>query len=297
MKFGGSVLRIEEVRTERPLAATLLALREWLRRGDIDRAGLLNLEAASEDARVDDSPERTRPTAGVERTIRVDAARLDHQLDLVGELWMKSGKKVAFEVSGEEPELGRTVVEKVADPLVRLARNAIDHGPRGLPREDETPSDAELFAMICEPGFSTAAQVTEPSGRGVGMDAVRRNINAMGGALEIQSESDLGTRLSMNLPLTLAVIDGMLVSGGAERYVIPTLSMAKLAEPRASDIATGLAETPGASGCTTLSDGRVDQALDIGGLLRLARSKTTAAPRAATGRAQRVRSENAAGAT
>jgi two-component system chemotaxis sensor kinase CheA len=96
--------------------------------------------------------------------------------------------------------------------------------------------------LICQPGFSTATKVTALSGRGVGMDVVKRNIVAMGGSLEIRSESGKGTCLSMKLPLTLAVIDGMLVRAGNERYVIPTLSVVRLVEPRPADI-TSVLET------------------------------------------------------
>lgn len=201
----------------------------------------------------------------------------------------KCGKEVIFEAIGEETELDRTLVERMADPLVHLMRNAIDHGlesdplervrrgkpsagrvclrashrsgniyieveddgrglnraaiiekavQRGLLRSDETPDDRELFALICLPGFSTVSQVTAMSGRGVGMDVVKRNISAMGGSLEIRSESGQGTCFAMKLPLTLAVIDGMLVRAGGERFVIPTLSVLRLVAPRPADIST-----------------------------------------------------------
>jgi two-component system chemotaxis sensor kinase CheA len=199
----------------------------------------------------------------------------------------KCGKQVVFEAFGEDTELDKTLVEKVADPLVHLVRNAIDHGlesdaeertrrgkpeagrialrafhrsgqifieveddgrglnraaiiekaiQRGLISKDDIPEEREIFALICQPGFSTAAKITALSGRGVGMDVVKRNIVAMGGSLEIRSESGKGTCLSMKLPLTLAVIDGLLVRAGNERYVIPTLSVVRVLEPRPADI-------------------------------------------------------------
>ena len=294
----------------------------------------------------------TRAPEGGERTIRVDAGRLDHLVDLVGELVItesmvtrsatagennardlkrhmlrldkitrelqelagslrmvpvqglfrkmarlardtakKCGKEVIFDTVGEETELDKTVVEKVADPLVHLVRNAIDHGlepdpderlrqgktaagrvqlrafhksgkifieveddgrglnraaiidkavQRGLLRKDEVPEDREIYSLICQPGFSTATKITALSGRGVGMDVVKRNIVSMGGSLEIRSEAGKGTCFAMKLPLTLAVIDGMLVRAGRERYVIPTLSVVRLVEPRRADITSVL---------------------------------------------------------
>jgi two-component system, chemotaxis family, sensor kinase CheA len=293
-----------------------------------------------------------RPTESAERTIRVDANRLDHLVDLVGELVItesmvtratasgesqgrdlrrhmlrldkitrelqelagslrmvpvqglfrkmarlardtakKCGKEVSFETTGEDTELDKTVVEKVADPLVHLIRNAIDHGlesdpdertrqgkpsagqvhlrafhkggmifieveddgrglnraaiiekavQRGLLRRDEVPEERDIYTLICQPGFSTAAKITALSGRGVGMDVVKRNIVSMGGSLDIRSEAGKGTCFAMKLPLTLAVIDGMLVRAGRERYVIPTLSVVRLVEPRPGDVTSVL---------------------------------------------------------
>jgi two-component system chemotaxis sensor kinase CheA len=199
----------------------------------------------------------------------------------------KCSKEVIFETSGEDTELDKTVVEQIADPLVHLVRNAIDHGlesdpderigrgkpragrlqlrafhkgglifieveddgrglnreaiiekavQRGLLRNDEAVEDGDIFALICQPGFSTVAKVTALSGRGVGMDVVKRNIVAMGGSLDIRSQPGKGTCFAMRLPLTLAVIDGVLVRAGYQRYVIPTLSVVRLVEPRPADI-------------------------------------------------------------
>lgn len=86
-------------------------------------------------------------------------------------------------------------------------------------------SDQEIFKLIFQPGFSTAAKVTDISGRGVGMDVVKRNIDAMRGHLDIESKFGKGTKFSMKLPLTLAIIEGMLVSIADERFIIPTLSV------------------------------------------------------------------------
>ena len=82
-------------------------------------------------------------------------------------------------------------------------------------------SDAEVWQLILAPGFSTAEQVTDVSGRGVGMDVVKRNITAMGGTVDIRSGKGFGTTISISLPLTLAILDGMSISVGEEIYILP----------------------------------------------------------------------------
>ena len=98
--------------------------------------------------------------------------------------------------------------------------------------------DREVWQLIFAPGFSTAAEVTEVSGRGVGMDVVKRNIEALRGTIEITSNEGKGTTFSIRLPLTLAVIDGMVVRVGTERYIIPTLSIVSSVRPQAGDLST-----------------------------------------------------------
>ncbi len=107
---------------------------------------------------------------------------------------------------------------------------------RGLVREGENLSDREIFNMIFEAGFSTAKKVTEVSGRGVGMDVVRRNIEELRGTVEIISEKGKGSTFSIKLPLTLAIIEGMVILVGGEHYIIPTLSVVRLIRPRPEDI-------------------------------------------------------------
>jgi two-component system chemotaxis sensor kinase CheA len=82
-------------------------------------------------------------------------------------------------------------------------------------------TDAEVWMLIFEAGFSTADQITEVSGRGVGMDVVKRNITSMGGRVEIDSMTGVGTRMTVRLPLTLAILDGMSVAAGRDTYIIP----------------------------------------------------------------------------
>jgi two-component system chemotaxis sensor kinase CheA len=101
-------------------------------------------------------------------------------------------------------------------------------------------SDSEVFDFIFAPGFSTAQEVTDVSGRGVGLDVVRRNVEALRGRVEIESRCGQGTTFRIRLPLTLAIIDGMVVRSGDERYVVPTLSILRMFRPRADDVASVL---------------------------------------------------------
>lgn len=109
---------------------------------------------------------------------------------------------------------------------------------RGLIKPDATLEEAEVLALIFAPGFSTAEVVTEVSGRGVGMDVVQRNIEKLRGKVEIQSIPGEGTTFTIVLPLTLAIIDGMLVGVGSERYILPTLSVRESFRPRPGMVTT-----------------------------------------------------------
>jgi two-component system chemotaxis sensor kinase CheA len=207
---------------------------------------------------------------------------------LVRDLARKSGKQVRLETVGEDTELDRTIVEDLADPLLHMVRNAVDHGielpderraagkpetgcvslrashlagnivleiaddGRGLNRQrilskamelgkiDESRelSDAEVGQLIFQPGFSTANTVTDVSGRGVGMDVVRRRLERMRGRIEMQSAPGLGTRFVLRLPLTLAIIDGLLVGVGAERYIVPIFAVRETLRPAVNTISS-----------------------------------------------------------
>ena len=100
----------------------------------------------------------------------------------------------------------------------------------GLIQSDTHISNKELFNLIFEPGFSTASQVTDVSGRGVGMDVARKNIESLGGFIAVDSEPGLGCTFTLKLPLTLAIIEGLLVSVGQECYVIPLTTVKKCVE-------------------------------------------------------------------
>mgnify|MGYP001251453861 CR=1 FL=1 len=206
--------------------------------------------------------------------------RLVH--DLSGEL----GKEIEFVTSGEETELDKTMIEQLADPLVHLIRNAVDHGledaatrlasgkpahgtvrlaadyagaevaitlsddgaglnaariraraeEAGLLQPDEPIEEAELFKMIFHAGFSTAREVTSLSGRGVGMDVVKRTIDGMRGSIDLVSTPGAGTTVRLRLPLTLAIVEGLLIRIGDERYSIPLAAVEECVElPQSAD--------------------------------------------------------------
>jgi two-component system chemotaxis sensor kinase CheA len=190
------------------------------------------------------------------------------------------GKEIQLVVRGEDTELDKTVVERIADPLTHLVRNAMDHGiesaevrvargkpasgtvtlnayhdsgsivievsddggglkrdkilakamQRGLVEEGRSLTDSEVFAFIFEAGFSTADKVTNLSGRGVGMDVVKRNITALRGSVSISSEEGRGTTITVRLPLTLAIINGFQVAVGKSSFVLPLDSIEECVE-------------------------------------------------------------------
>ena len=95
-----------------------------------------------------------------------------------------------------------------------------------------------MWNLIFEPGFSTAQEVTDVSGRGVGLDVVKRNIEALRGKIELQSEPGEGSVFKIRVPLTLAIIDGMVILVGDERYIVPTISIVRSLRPRKEDLST-----------------------------------------------------------
>jgi two-component system chemotaxis sensor kinase CheA len=196
---------------------------------------------------------------------------------LVRRLTEETEKRVRLEISGEETELDKMVIEEVSDPLVHIIRNAVDHGietveerrrlkkpeegrlrlsayhesnhvvieveddgrgidlkllkdtavAKGIFTEIELDrmNTKELMSIIMKPGFSTATQVTKTSGRGVGMDVVKKNIEKLNGIIEIDSTVGVGTRFRIKIPLTLAIIQALLVRVGAEIFTIPLTSV------------------------------------------------------------------------
>jgi len=207
---------------------------------------------------------------------------------LVRDLSRQFGKQVAMETEGDEIELDRTIVEGLADPLMHMVRNAMDHGietpaereasgknpnarlllkahhqagqvvieiaddgrgldaakikakavEKGLLAPEKELSESETYNLIFEPGFTTAAKVTNVSGRGVGMDVVRRHIEKLRGRIEIRSKTGHGAQFLLKLPLTLAIIDGLVVGVGTERYIVPLFAVREMFRPGAETIWT-----------------------------------------------------------
>ncbi|CAJ99281.1 chemotaxis histidine kinase/response regulator CheAY2 [Helicobacter acinonychis] len=291
-----------------------------------------------------DREENKAPSIGVEQTVRVDVRRLDHLMNLIGELVLgknrliriysdveerydgekfleelnqvvssisavttdlqlavmktrmqpvgkvfnkfprmvrdlsrELGKSIELIIEGEETELDKSIVEEIGDPLIHIIRNSCDHGiepleerkrlnkpetgkvqlsaynegnhivikisddGKGLDpamlkekavekgviseRDAESMSDREAFNLIFKPGFSTAKAVSNVSGRGVGMDVVKTNIEKLNGIIEIDSEVGVGTTQKLKIPLTLAIIQALLVGVQEEYYAIPLSSV------------------------------------------------------------------------
>lgn len=163
---------------------------------------------------------------------------VDHGIEDSAEARRAVGKPEVGRIELHAFHRGGSIVIEIKDDgkgldKQRILQKAYD---RGLLREGEVPPDRDIYNLIFEPGFSTAKQVTDISGRGVGMDVVRRNVEELRGTCEIQSEPGKGSDFSIKLPLTLAIIDGMVVSCGSEHYIIPTLSVVRLVRPQEADI-------------------------------------------------------------
>ncbi|MCX5733068.1 MAG: chemotaxis protein CheA [candidate division NC10 bacterium] len=211
---------------------------------------------------------------------------------LVRDLAQSLGKEIRLDVSGEETELDKTVIDRIGDPLTHLVRNCVDHGieapevrrqqgkpdqgvvrlhafhqggnifieveddgkgldrdriqrkgvENGLVREGESLADEQIYALIFRAGFSTAEIVTDVSGRGVGMDVVQRNITALGGQVAIASVRGAGTKFTIKLPLTLAILDGLSVQIGQETYIIPLVNITESIRPRPGQVQTIVGE-------------------------------------------------------
>ena len=205
---------------------------------------------------------------------------------LVREVAAQTGKQVRLVTEGEGTEVDKTVIERIADPLTHMIRNAIDHGlentekrlaagkpaeglvrltalhrsgrivlevaddgagidrPRvkqkaienGLIAPDAQLTDDEIDNLIFLPGFSTASTISDISGRGVGMDVVRQSVAALGGRISIASRPGLGSTFTLSLPLTLAVLDGMVVSAFGHTLIIPLGAIVETLKPRAEDV-------------------------------------------------------------
>ncbi|MFL6718070.1 MAG: chemotaxis protein CheA [Burkholderiaceae bacterium] len=148
-----------------------------------------------------------------------------------------AGKLETGKLSLSAAHQGGNIVIEVSDDGGGLNRERILDKARqnGLPVSDDMP-DADVWQLIFAPGFSTAEEVTDVSGRGVGMDVVKRNIAAMGGAVDIRSARGFGTTISISLPLTLAILDGMSVRVGDEIYILPLGYVVESLQPARQDV-------------------------------------------------------------
>ena len=166
---------------------------------------------------------------------------VDHGIEMP-DVREKAGKPKEGTVNLSAYHSAGSVVVEVKDDGKGLDRQVLLAKARekGLVEEGASLSDREVFNLIFEPGFSTAKTVTDVSGRGVGMDVVRKNIEALRGHAEIQSELGKGSVFQMRLPLTLAIIDGMVARVGSEAYVIPTLSIVTSIKAEQEDLSTVL---------------------------------------------------------
>ena len=207
---------------------------------------------------------------------------------LVRDLTANIGKDVELVIRGEDTEMDRTMVEELADPLMHMIRNSVDHGieapaariaagksakgtirlsafhqggsmvieiaddgaglnksrilakaiERGIVSAGAELEDREIHDLIFAPGFSTAEKITDISGQGVGMDVVKQNIAKLRGKIEIDSTLGKGTTFRIFLPLTLAIIDGLIARVGDQRYIFPTLSVCESFRPTPEMIST-----------------------------------------------------------
>ncbi|MEK6540244.1 MAG: chemotaxis protein CheA [Deltaproteobacteria bacterium] len=214
----------------------------------------------------------------------------DKLMRAIRKLSREIGKEVELITSGGDTELDKLIIEDLADPLMHIIRNAIDHGietpaereKAGKPRAgtinlmaypkgnhvaieveddgagmnmevirkkavdrmlvDEAASHAlskeEVLEFIFLPGFSTKKEVSEVSGRGVGMDVVKKNISRISGAIDIDTEQGKGTRIILTLPITLAIIQALIITAGARKYAIPSGSVLEILNIRQGDIKT-----------------------------------------------------------
>ncbi|MEX0404259.1 chemotaxis protein CheA [Aquibium sp. LZ166] len=237
---------------------------------------------------LDDLEQLTREIQDSVMAIRAQPVRpiFQRMSRVVREVADMTGKSVRLVTEGENCEVDKTVIERLADPLTHMIRNAIDHGlekpeervkagkpeqgvvrmsaahrsgrviievsddgaginrarvkeiaiKKGVIEAGVQLSDGEIDDLIFAPGFSTASTVSDVSGRGVGMDVVKRSIQALGGRISISSKPGKGTVFTLSLPLTLAVLDGMVVTVAGQTLVVPLTAIVETLQPKASDV-------------------------------------------------------------
>jgi two-component system chemotaxis sensor kinase CheA len=171
---------------------------------------------------------------------------IDHGIELPADR-IKAGKKDTGTIRLNAYHKGGNIVIEIKDDGKGIDTNAVLRKAieKGLVKEGANLNQQQIFDLIFQPGFSTAAVVTDVSGRGVGMDVVRKNIASLGGAVDIQSEMGVGSTFSIRLPLTLAILDGQTVLVGEENYIVPLVNIVESiqAKPHMVNRVAGKGET------------------------------------------------------
>lgn len=163
---------------------------------------------------------------------------IDHGIESA-EVRKERGKKATGTVVLRAAQQGGSIVISISDDGGGLNRQRIlEKAHEKNIAISDAPSDSEVWQLIFAPGFSTAAQITDVSGRGVGLDVVKRNVQSLGGRIDIESNEGVGATFTIRLPLTLAIVDGMCVSVGDQTFIIPLVNIVESMQPLEKDIKT-----------------------------------------------------------
>jgi two-component system, chemotaxis family, sensor kinase CheA len=195
----------------------------------------VNLKMSGEDTEID----RNVVDELYEPMVHMIRNSVDHGIETPDER-IKTGKNKTGQIHLMAYHQGGNIIVEISDDGRGLDRDSIMEKAvaKNLIADESKLSESEIYKLIFHPGFSTAQQVTEISGRGVGMDVVKKAIEKLGGKVEINSRPGLGSTFIIRLPLTLAIIEGMLVRVGEERYVIPALSILESLRPSREQYST-----------------------------------------------------------
>lgn len=315
-----AVPRLSETQTIRIAISHLDTMVDLVGELVIARSRLETLVSRDEDNELRDALEELHRISGelqheVMATRMVPVGNVFNRFPrMVRDLARDLGKDAAFEMSGLEIELDRTVLDEIGDPLVHLLRNAVDHGlesapdraragkpergtirlraarerdrvivtvsddgrgmdveriwskacERGLasPSQRDEHTDEDILLFTCTAGFSTADEATQVSGRGVGMDVVRGGVEHLGGTLTIHSRPGAGTEFVLSLPLTVAIIQSLLVRSGGQVYAVPLGAVGEVLAHGELPV-----DTVEGAPVLTMRDGRVVPLLRLGALL------------------------------
>jgi two-component system chemotaxis sensor kinase CheA len=249
-----------------PIRATFQKMNRLVRDLSVKLGKQVELVTEGEDTELD----RTIVEEISDPLVHMIRNSVDHGIEMPEDR-IKKGKPAKGTISLKAFHRGGNIVIEIRDDGAglnkeRICAKALEQGLIG---KDESLSENEIFKLIMRPGFSTAEKVTDVSGRGVGMDVVRGNIDRLRGKIDIQSTSGQGSCFSIYLPLTLAIIDGLLVGIGNHRYILPTLSVCESFQPTA-----GMIQTVQGRGETVSVRGRLRPLLRLSEHLGIAPSST-----------------------